>query len=191
MVHARTQLVRHWADRVFLTVAFAAQLASAGSFQADGVVDVVARRLQSRLPACAADGLIEARRDNRESHYSILLKFDKTWVIKVRVHLDQAGATKTTAEVEAVMIKGGLLFDTEQTLPAETEEWTERVKSLSADAAGSGDCPHSSNARGGTSMSGPSEAKVDRVERKTESQESLRTLISVRCAGAVPSQWTT
>jgi hypothetical protein len=131
---------------VFLAVALAGHSAGAGTFEVDASADVIARRLQTRLPACAVDGLLEADRDNGEWRYTVQIKFDKTWVIEGCVRLDPRGNT-TTIGAQVVLIEGGMIFNTERELGAETAEWMERIRLLAAEDPGDSQCTRSRGAQ--------------------------------------------
>jgi hypothetical protein len=101
--------------------------AGADPFVVSSNYEVIARRLQTRLPNFAADKLIEAKRGSAEWRYSFYTRIEKTWVEEVQVSVRQESADTTRIDVEVVRIEGGLLKTKAVPLPASTKEWSAKI----------------------------------------------------------------
>lgn len=132
---------------IAVTIAFGNVAAYAGTFVVGAFVDVAARRLQSNLPACAVDELIEAHRHSGQWTFKFWLTADKASVKEVRISLRQVDASSSKIGVEVVEMKKGLLFDSEDTLRSESLEWTTLVNRLLDNAGGASVCAGRSQVR--------------------------------------------
>jgi hypothetical protein len=119
----------------------AARVVLAETFVTEAFIDGVARNLQEKLPRCARfDGLVEARRGSAQWSYAFRPDANKTSATEVRVKATQLNAHSTEVTVEATRIEGGILFDREKRLPAESREWTTRVSAVLDSPPGTHGC---------------------------------------------------
>ncbi len=102
----------------------------AGSFEADGFIEEIARKLQSNLPNEAVDGLIQAERKQRNWEYSFWIEAEKTWVTEVKIELTYKNAYKTSVEVEVSKIIGGLISEKREEQSELSNIWSKKIENL-------------------------------------------------------------
>jgi len=109
-----------------------AHAADKGGVPVDRPVDEVARALQAKLPALAADGMCEVSRETNGWNFEIRVAAGQGSADQVQVILRAAGAAKSELRVQGVHVESSLITSARKVDPALSKAWSERILALVA-----------------------------------------------------------
>jgi len=115
---------------VGLVAVLCAHAAGQRGVSIDRNVNEVAKILQARLPALAADGMCEVERESNGWNFSFQVKADKTSAEAVQVMIRQTEAHRSELRVQGVRVEGSLVGSKRSAIPELSQEWTERILKL-------------------------------------------------------------
>jgi hypothetical protein len=96
----------------------------------DRDMNALAKLLQARLPALAADGMCEAERQAHGWDFVIRVQSDKGGADDVQVIVREVSGARSELRVQAVRVESSLLTSKRSVNAALTDEWTQRILKL-------------------------------------------------------------
>jgi len=115
---------------VLCLAAFAAQAADQRFTPVDRDVTQLAKLLQARLPALAADGMCEVERNSHGWTFTVRVRSDQGGADEVQVIIHEAPGSKSEMRVQGVRVDNNLFTSKQGVNAALTAEWTDKILKL-------------------------------------------------------------
>jgi len=115
---------------VLCLAAFAAQAADQRFTPVDRDVTQLAKLLQARLPALAADGMCEVERNSHGWTFTARVRSDQGGADEVQVIIHEAPGSKSEMRVQGVRVDNNLFTSKQGVNAALTAEWTDKILKL-------------------------------------------------------------
>ena len=111
-------------------VAFAANASDQRFNPVDKEITELARLLQARLPALAADGMCEVERNSHGWTFTARVRSDQGGADEVQVIIHEAAGSKSELRVQGVRVDNNLFTSKQGVNAALTAEWTGKIQEL-------------------------------------------------------------